>query len=147
VGRLIDELPAGPVAIDTAIVIYFAERSERYVEAVRPLFEAADRGDVGLVTSAVTLLEVLVVPYRVGDSALARRYEALLTRSRGLTLVDLDRPILRAAAHLRATHGVRTPDALQLAAGLWGRCGAFLTNDRRLPSLPNLPVLQLRDLL
>ena len=146
-GRLIDELPAGPVAIDTAIVIYFAERSERYVEAVRPLFEAADRGDVGLVTSAVTLLEVLVVPYRVGDSALARRYEALLTRSRGLTLVDLDRPILRAAAHLRATHGVRTPDALQLAAGLSRGCGAFLTNDRRLPSLPNLPILQLRDLL
>jgi predicted nucleic acid-binding protein len=135
------------VAIDTAIVIHFAERSERYVEAVRPLFEAADRGDVGLVTSAVTLLEVLVVPYRVGDSALARRYEALLTRSRGLTLVDLDRPILRAAAHLRATHGVRTRDALQLAAGLSGRCGAFLTNDRRLPSLPNLPVFQLRDLL
>lgn len=146
-GRLIDELPAGPVAIDTAIVIYFAERSERYIEAVRPLFEAADRGDVGLVTSGVTLLEVLVVPYRVGDSALARRYEALLTRSRGLTLVDLDRPILRAAAHLRATHGVRTPDALQLAAALSGRCGAFLTNDRRLPSLPNLPVFQLRDLL
>lgn len=115
------------------------------MNAVRPLFEAADREEVELVTSAVTLLEVLVAPYRVGDATLARRYEALLTRSRGVTLVDLNRPLLRAAAQLRATYGVRTPDALQLAAGLSRRCGSFLTNDRRLPDLPGLRVLQLRD--
>ena len=135
------------MAIDTAIVIYFAERNERYIDAVRPLFEAADRGDVRLVTSAITLLEVLVVPLRAGDAVLAGRYEDLLSRSRGLALVDLDRPVLRAAAHIRATHGVRTPDAIQLAAGLAGRCGSFLTNDRRLPSLPTLPVFQLGELL
>jgi predicted nucleic acid-binding protein len=138
-------LPAGPVAIDTAIVIYLLERHERYLPLVRPLFEAADRGALELVTSALTLLEVLVVPYRAGDAALAARYEALLTRSRGLTLVALDRALLRGAAQLRAVHGVRTPDALQLAAGLARRCGCFLTNDRRLPPLPGLPVIQLRD--
>jgi predicted nucleic acid-binding protein len=143
---LIESLPRGPVAVDTVILIYFAERNARYVDAVRPLFAAADRGEIALVTSGVTLLEVLVVPYRAGDLALASRYEALLTRSRGLTLVALDRPLLRSAAQLRAVHGVRTPDALQLAAALSRRCGAFLTNDRRLPHLPTLPVLQLRDL-
>lgn len=135
------------MAIDTAIVIYFAERNHRYVDELRPLFEAADRGEVELVTSAITLLEVLVVPYRAGNAVLARRYEELLSRSRGLKLVDLRRPVLRAAAHLRATHGVGTPDALQLAAALDERCGCFLTNDRRLPDLPSLPVLQLVDLL
>lgn len=142
---LIESLPPGPVAIDTAVVIYLIERHERYLPVLRPLFEAADRGSLELVTSTVTLLEVLVVPYRAGDAALASRYEALLTRSRGLTLVDLDRPLLRAAAQLRAVHGVRTPDALQLAAGLSRRCGCFLTNDRRLPVLPGLRIVQLRD--
>jgi predicted nucleic acid-binding protein len=135
------------VAIDTAIVIYLMERNDRYIDAVRPLFEAADRGEVRLVTSAITLLEVLVVPYRAGETLLAARYEQLLSRSGGLTLVDLSRPILRTAAHLRAMHGVRTPDAIQLAAGLTERCGCLLTNDRRLPHLPTLPVLQLADLL
>jgi predicted nucleic acid-binding protein len=144
---LIEVLPDGPVAIDTAVVIYFAERNEEYIDVVRPLFEAADRGEVRLITSAITLLEVLVVPCRAGDAVLARRYEELLSRSRGLTLVDLGRPILRAAAHLRATHAVRTPDAIQLAAGLGERCGCFLTNDRRLPDIPGLPVFQLADLL
>jgi predicted nucleic acid-binding protein len=142
---LIASLPEGPVAIDTAIVIYLMERNERYLPVVRPLFDAADRGGLELVTSAVTLLEVLVVPYRAGDADLAARYEALLTRSRGLTMVDLDRPLLRAAAQLRAVHGVRTPDALQLAAALTRRCGCFLTNDRRMPELPTLPVVQLRE--
>lgn len=137
---------AGPVAIDTAVFIYFVERHPTYAALVRPLFEAADRGDLLLVTSAVTLLEVQVVPYRVGDSALAERYEALLTRSRGLTMVDLDRGLLRTAAQLRARFNVRTPDALQLAAALSSRCTAFVTNDRRLPDIVGLRVLQLRDL-
>jgi len=39
------------------------------------------------VTSAVTLLEMLVVPHRANDAALAARYEALLTRSRGIHLI------------------------------------------------------------
>lgn len=127
-------------------MIYFVERNEQYVEAIRPLFEAADRGQVRLITSAITLLEVLVVPLRAGDAVLARRYEELLSHSRGLTLVDLRRPILRAAAHLRAVHAMRTPDAIQLAAAATERCGSFLTNDRRLPDLPSLPVFQLADL-
>ena len=52
-----------------------------YLTPLLPLFEAADAGLVSLVTSAVTLLEVLVVPYRSGDNRLAERYATLLTRS------------------------------------------------------------------
>jgi predicted nucleic acid-binding protein len=88
------------------------------------------------VTSAVTLLEVLVVPYRAGNLPLADRYEALLTRSRGVRMREIGRGELRPAAQLRAVAGVRTPDALQLAAALAEGCTAFVTNDRRLPSLP-----------
>ena len=79
---LIDALPAGPVAVDTAVFIYLIEGHPEFAPMVRPLFEAADGGDVELVTSGVTLLEVLVVPLRAGDDALAARYEALLTRGR-----------------------------------------------------------------
>ncbi len=142
---LIDSLPAGPVAIDTQIVIYFIQRHPDFVDVVRPLFEAADQGSVELVTSALTLLEVLVVPYREGDMSLAARYEALLTGSRGLTLVEVGTQVLRGAAYLRAVHGTRTPDAVQLASALARGCGAFVTNDHHLRSLPNLRVVQLRD--
>ena len=96
-----------------------------------------------LVTSSLTLLEVLVVPYRAGNRQLAERYEHLLTRSRGVRLIDLTRDELRAAAQLRAATGLKTPDALQLTAALGAGCTAFVTNDRRLPVVPGLHVLQL----
>lgn len=140
---LIDDVGAGSVGIDTAIFIYFIEEDGRYISTIAPLFEAADAGEIEIVTSALTLLEVLVVPYRAGDVGLAERYEAVLSRGRGIRMVDLSRDHLRRAAQLRASSGVATPDALQLAAALAAQCSTFVTNDRRLPSIPNLKILQL----
>ena len=137
----------GPVALDTAAFIYFIEEHPRYAPLVARLFSDADRGVRLIVTSALTLLEVLIVPYRAGDLALAERYEAILSHSCGVRLVELDRTQLRAAAQLRAAHRVRTPDALQLAAALTQRCSAFVTNDRAMPDIPGLRVLQLSDYL
>ncbi len=136
----------GPVALDTMAFIYFIEEHARFARLVAPLFEDADAGRRLIVTSALTLLEVLVVPFRAGHAAMAERYEALLTRSRGVRLVDLDRTQLRAAAQLRATYRLATPDALQIAAALTHRCPTFVTNDRTLPRIPGLKVLQLSEL-
>jgi|SRR6516165_1043928 predicted nucleic acid-binding protein len=81
------------------------------------------------------------MPHRVGNHAIAERYESLLTRSRGIRLVDLTRDQLRAAAHLRGAAGVKTPDGLQLVNALSTRCKTLVTNDRRLPPIPGLRVL------
>jgi predicted nucleic acid-binding protein len=137
------ELGAGNVALDTAIFIYFIEEHPRFIPEISPLFKEADAGRRTLITSALTLLEVLVVPYRAGNRLLAERYEALLTRSRGIRLVELSHDQLRAAAQLRAATSVKTPDALQLVAAISGGCRIFLTNDRRLPPVPGLRILEL----
>ncbi len=142
---LIAELDRGPIGVDTAIFIYFIEENRRFLPIIEPFFRSADAGELELITSALTLLEVLVVPYRAGHRILADRYEALLTRSRGIRLVDLKRGQLRAAAQLRAATGAKTPDALQLAAALGAGCTAFLTSDRPLPSIPGLRILQLES--
>lgn len=140
---LIADIGPGTVAVDTAPFIYFIEDDPRFAPIVGPLFEQADRSERLLVTSSLTLLEVLVVPFRDGDRQLAERYESLLTRSRGLNLVDISRAQLAAAAQLRAATGVRTADAIQLAAAIGSGCKAFVTNDRRLPAIPGLRVVQL----
>jgi predicted nucleic acid-binding protein len=129
--------------VSTPQFIYLIEENARFLPVIAPLFEAADSGQLQLVVSALTLLEVLVVPYRAGDLTLAKRYEAVLTRSRGVRIMDLTRDHLRLAAQLRAATGVATPDALQLAASLAAGCSAFLTNDRRLPAVPGLRIVQL----
>ena len=144
---LIEEIGPGAVAIDTAIFIYFIEEEPRYLPLIVPLFQQADSGKRELVTSAVTLLEVLGVPYRVGRVQLADRYELLLTRSRGIRMVDVTRDQLRAAAQLRAATGMKVPDALQVVAALRADCRTLLTNDRGLPVVPGLRIVQLSSYL
>jgi predicted nucleic acid-binding protein len=142
---LMADLGPGPVGVDTAIFIYFIEEHPKFLPLIEPLFREVDRGHMDLVTSALTLLEVLVVPYRTGDYLLAGRYESLLTRSRGVRIGDISRDLLRAAAQLRAATGVKTPDSLQLVAALAAGSTAFLTNDRDLPNIPGIRVLQLQS--
>lgn len=141
---LIDDLGPGPVGLDTAVFIYYIEENPRYLPLVEPLFQAVDAGEIEGVTSAITLVEVLVVPYRSGNASLAERYEELLTRGRGLRLMDLTRPLLRAAAQLRAGTGMKTPDALQVAAALSAGSTALVTNDDRWPEeVAGLRIVQL----
>lgn len=142
---LIADIGSGRTGVDTSIFIYFMEEDPRFLPLIEPLFGEADAGARELVTSALTLLEVLVVPYRAGNHLLADRYEQLLTRSRGIRVIDLSRDQLRDAAQLRAAAGVKTPDALQLVAAIGSRCSAFVTNDRRIPKIPGVRVLQLAD--
>jgi predicted nucleic acid-binding protein len=143
---LTEALGAGPIAVDTALFLYFSEAHPDFLAPVRELFSRADAGQFELVTSALTLLEVLVVPLRAGDRTLAAKYDALLTRSRGVRIVDLTRDQLRTAAQFRAQFSaLRTPDALQLAAAIGTNCTAFITNDRRLPAPDGVRVLQLSE--
>src|SRR3977135_2140688 len=125
---LMADLGGGPVGADTSIFIYFIEEHPRFLPLVEPLFREVSAGRKELVTSALTLLEVLVVPYRSGDHLLAGRYTTLPRPTRGVHVADFCRDLRRVAAELRAATGVKTPDSLQVGATLAGGCTAFLTN-------------------
>lgn len=144
---LLSDLGGGPVALDTSIFIYFIEEHLIYLPLVEPLFEAIDAGELEAVTSSLTLLEVLVIPFRFDNAVLVDRYETLLTRSRGVRLVDLNRDFLRFVAQIRASTRAKTPDAMQLAAAFAAGCPTFVTNDDRIPSVPGLRILRLEDYL
>src|SRR5439155_23764283 len=110
---------------------------------LRTFFEAVEKGDCSVVTSIMSLLEVLVYPIRNGDADLAQRYRDILIESEALTIVLLDLAIAEEAARLRAFHNIRTPDSIQMATALNKKASFFLTNDKQLPSLPNLTTLLL----
>jgi predicted nucleic acid-binding protein len=144
---LLSDVGTGPLGLDSSIFIYYMEENPRYLPLVDPLFDAAIDGRLKVATSALTLLETQVVPLRAGNEMLARQYERFLIRSGSLRLVPIDHGLLRAAAHVRATTRLKTPDALQVASALSADCPVFLTNDGRIPSLPGFRVLQLEDYL
>jgi predicted nucleic acid-binding protein len=144
---LLSDLGQGPVALDSSIFIYFIEEHPRFLPVVKPVFSSVAAHDLTAVTSSITLLEVLVHPLRANQPELAAEYEQILTRSSGITLIPLDLALLHRAAHLRASCGLKTPDALQLAAALQSRCSVFLTADERIPQVPGLRVLRAQDYL
>ena len=133
------------MGLDSSVLICFVEENPTHIANLDRLFGAIADGRLEAACSAMTLMECLVAPYRSANTALAEQYEAILTGSRGLRLVHVDLDLLRAAAQIRAATRVKTPDALHLASALRAGCTAFVTHDRRLPSIPGLRILQLGD--
>lgn len=105
-----------------------------------------NQGEFRVVTSVVTLLEVLVYPLRLGNTRLAQQYRDILLSSENITIVSVSEDIAEVAAQLRAVHNLRTPDAIQMATAINQAASFFLTNDARLPSLPGLEVIVLEQM-
>ncbi|MGI8772350.1 MAG: type II toxin-antitoxin system VapC family toxin [Acidobacteriaceae bacterium] len=135
------------MGLDTAPLIYFIEKHATYLPLVQPFFEAADRGDLQIVTSTLTLTEVLTHPYRHGNDNLAQQYSRILLRARNLRMLAVSSSIAGEAARIRADYGCRTPDAIQLATALSGEAVVFLTNDAGIPSIPTVQTMTLNRLL
>jgi predicted nucleic acid-binding protein len=135
------------VGVDTAPLIYLIEENPIYLPFVRPFFEAVHRGEFRVTTSVLTLTEVLVHPMRHGDQELADQYRQILLQASEVTTVPVSEMIAEEAAQLRARHGLRTPDAIQLATAIHSGASSFLTNDSRLPGFASLKVLVLNQLI
>ena len=88
-----------------------------------------ERGDE-LVTSTLTLGELLVKPLKLGDRDLAHRYEELVEF--GTTVLPFDRLAASNFAEIRGDRSIRAPDAIQLACAAAAGTDLFITNDRRL---------------
>lgn len=143
----VTDLSGQVVGLDTAPLIYFIEENPVYFETVQDFFRAIDARELTVVTSTVTLLEVLVHPLRRNDIELAAQYREILLHSQGLTTIPLSATVAEEAAQLRAEHSIRTPDAIQMAAAIGAGATAFLTNDAGVPSLPDIDILLLDELI
>lgn len=144
---IMNDIGEGPVCLDTCVFIYFIEENSDFLELILPIFEAIDKGLLVAITSGITLIETLVIPFRCSNEELADQYERILTKSPGMRMYELDRELLRQGVYLRARFGLKTPDALQIAAAQRGGCSTFITNDRRLPDIEKLKIVQLSSYL
>jgi predicted nucleic acid-binding protein len=134
------------VGLDTAPIIYFIERHPKYLPLVYPFFKALQRGEINVVTSTLTLTEVLVHLYRRADGRLADQYSRVLLNTRNLETLPASSAIEIEAARLRAAHGLKTPDSIQLATAKIGGATSFLSNDSRIATIPGLGVILLDTL-
>jgi predicted nucleic acid-binding protein len=140
-------LPAsGLVYLDTMTLIYTVERYPSYWALLEPLWRTAQAGTIEIVSSELTLMEVLVGPLKSGNTTVEKAFEQALLGTE-MRLLSITQPILRKAARLRATTNLRTPDALHAATAQNAGCVLFVTNDVGFRGVASLPVVILDDLL
>jgi predicted nucleic acid-binding protein len=122
------------------------EEHPEYLPVVRPFFAALSAGEFQAVTSTVTLLEVLVHPFRQKNVALAQKYRDILLNATGLSLISVTPDIAERAAQLRAEFNLRTPDAIQVTVALQTGATHFFTNDGNLQKIPGFKTLVVEKL-
>jgi predicted nucleic acid-binding protein len=115
---------------DTNLFIYLFEDYGAFskdVDALRT--KMIKRGDQ-LLTSTITVGEILIKPLQAGNKRLCESYETAITSS--ATLIPFDLKAARLYASIRSSRSVQAPDAVQLSCAGSGGVDLFITNDDRL---------------
>jgi predicted nucleic acid-binding protein len=139
-------LPAsGSVYLDANGFIYSVERIEPYCTILDRLWQATKDQQVMVITSELTLLEVMVKPLKTQNTALIAAFNAILRDSPDVQMVSITQSVLEEAAMLRATLNLKTPDALHAATAIQQKCSLFVTNDKGFKQITGLPVTVLSE--
>ncbi len=119
---------------DTNLFIYLFEDYGTHSKTVASLLSKMEHRGDELLTSALTVGEVLVQPRRAADMQRCDQYEAALRAH--ATIVPFEIAAARFYAQIRAQPPkIAPPDAIQLACAASAGVDLFLTNDTRLHSV------------
>ena len=115
---------------DTNLFIYLWEDYGALSQAVADLRKKMLRRRDQLLTSTLTLGEILVKPTVAGNAQLCRKYEDAL--SSVAVLIPLDARVAKTYAPIRRDRTLKAPDVIQLASAASAAADLFITNDGRL---------------
>jgi predicted nucleic acid-binding protein len=131
--------------VDANVLIRMMERTDAAADASARLLSIAARGKLKLVTSELSLSEVLVGPIAKADLLLEKAYLDLLTDEPLIELAPLSRAMLIEAARIRARSMAPLADCLHVACAEHSGCRLILSYDRRLRELSKLEVIEPSD--
>ena len=119
---------------DTNLFIYLFENNAQWSPRVIELRKKMQgRGD-SLLTSWLTVGEVLTKPKEVGNAILEKSYATFFTGG-SVELVPFELEGAKRYSEIRSRARVRPADAIQLACAAAANTDLFITNDSRLSGL------------
>ena len=133
------------IGVDSNVLIYFIEAHPQYHRLTLKIFQSIEKGRNLGVCSTLSLLEVLVQPYRMDNDELVNQFYGLLTTYPNLSWIGLSVEIADMGARLRAKYRVKTPDAILLATAIHSGATGFIGNDVQLTRVTELDVLVLAN--
>ena len=142
-GFLSDRLRGKQIYLDANVFIYALEGMTPWVGELADLFTGIDEGGCTAVTSELTLAECLVRPFAIGNDTVVNSYLAALKPRRYLSVVPISKDTLLEAAKLRATQGLKLPDAIHAATAIAEGCSVLVSNDAAFRRLIGVEVILL----
>lgn len=105
--------------LDASALIYLLDGEPAWASAVKGELLSVAEGQLNLpiALSRLSVLECRVGPLKRGDQASLNRFDTFFGQP-DLQWVELSAAVVERATTLRATYGLRTPDALQAACCL-----------------------------
>lgn len=131
------------VYFDTNIFIYLLGNNVLYAPLCLQLLQACSDREILGFSGDVTLAELLVKPLQSNDAKAVAAVRELLTEDGAITLVSHTRKAFERAAEMRALHGLKMVDALQLATALETGASCFVSNDRDFPPISAIECVRL----
>lgn len=125
--------------LDTNIFILGFEFEGREAQPVQQLLTLLREFPKAIVTSELTLAELLAPPKRANGFPLARKaelYGNLLIWSGLVDLWPVSRQVLIGTAVLRQNWSCKLPDAIHIVSALHAGCAFFMSNDNDMKQLP-----------
>lgn len=131
------------IGLDSNILIYVIEAHPQYHAAAQMIFKSIEEDRNREICSTLSLLEVLVQPYRNNDEDLTNQFYGLLISYPHLSWVAVSVEIADLTARLRAQYQLKTPDAILMATAMHSGASGFIGNDALLNRVTELDVLLL----
>jgi len=120
--------------LDTNLFIYLIEENELHLNKVHNLLQFLEKNGYEIITSTLTLGEILTKPYKENRLDLVKTYREFFAE---MELIELNSEIASLFAKVRADYNIKTPDAVQLASATYAKADLFVTNDDRLSCFQN----------
>ncbi len=89
------------LGMDTSPFIYLIEKHPLYKDRVLAIFEQVETGAIQVITSILTLTEVLTMPVAKKHVQYISEYRQMLLNTQFITSIRVDEPIAERAAVLR----------------------------------------------
>ena len=118
------------IYLDSCIVIYLIEGAGPLQIAVETAIR--ENSMKAFCVSELVRLECKVGPMKRSQKKLLEEYDRFFEN---VSVLDMNKNVFESATLLRATHSLKTPDALHLACAMHNQCDEFWTNDNHLTGI------------
>lgn len=134
---------AGIIYLDAAVLALHLAGDPAYLPLTRLALGGIRDGELSGLTSALSVYQLLVEPYRSGAEGSAERIERLLSGLPGLEIVPVSPALAAQAAQVKAQIGGSLTRAVQIATALASEAELYVTPRSALRRIAGLGVMQL----